>query len=487
MSEVQPGDVLAGKYRVEHVLGEGGMGLVVSATHLALDERVALKFMRADALGRDDGVQRFLREARAAVRLKSEHVARVLDVGTLDTGAPYIVMEHLEGSDLSDVLAARGTLPLAEAVDYVLQACDAIAEAHARGIIHRDLKPGNLFVARGRDGAPLVKVLDFGISKVNTLGDRPDSMTSSAAILGSPVYMSPEQMQSSRDVDGTTDIWSLGVILYEAVGGRVPFDEQTIGALMAKVLTQPPPSLATLRDLPPAFVSVVAKCLEKEPARRYQTVADLARELAPFGDAGSLARVARILAMPVPANEGLVPPTVVSPMTRDPSSAPPARPSILGVAATLDVNGAAPGSARPSPSVRGPLVYGLVGVAIASLGLASFFALRPAPTPGSGSPPSPAGMTSGATPGAAPAASAAGQTASALPTAPAAPAASEAPTSPPPMAASSPSVVPAASAPRRTTPPGGANRPSTSTPRPAPSGRGTSAPSAPDPFGTNRE
>jgi serine/threonine protein kinase len=298
MSEVQEGDVLAGKYRVERVLGEGGMGIVVAATHIALEERVALKFMRAEATQREDGVERFLREARAAVKLKSEHVARVLDVGTLETGSPYIVMEYLEGSDLSEVLIQRGKLTLGEAVEYLLQACDAIAEAHSRGIIHRDLKPANLFVTRARDGAPLLKVLDFGISKMNVLGDRPESMTQSTAILGSPMYMSPEQMKSSRDVSPTTDIWSLGIILYEAVGGRVPFDEQTIGALMAKVLTQHPPALQTLRgDLPEPFVAVVARCLEKEPTQRYASVAELARALVPFATTPVEDRVARIEAM----------------------------------------------------------------------------------------------------------------------------------------------------------------------------------------------
>jgi len=298
MSEVQPGDILAGKYRVERVLGEGGMGIVVAATHLALEERVAIKFMRAGGAPGDDATQRFLREARAAVKLKSEHVARVSDVGTLETGSPYIVMEYLEGSDLSELLTQRGKLSLGEAVEFLLQACDAIAEAHSRGIIHRDLKPANLFITRARDGAPLLKVLDFGISKVNALGDRPESLTQSTAILGSPMYMSPEQMKSSRDVTPTTDIWSLGVILYEAVGGRVPFDEETMGALMAKVLTQSPPALHTLRgDLPEPFVAIVGRCLEKEPSLRFASVAELARALAPFASTPVEERVARIEAL----------------------------------------------------------------------------------------------------------------------------------------------------------------------------------------------
>jgi serine/threonine-protein kinase len=361
MSEVQEGDVLAGKYRVERILGEGGMGIVVAATHIALEERVALKFMRAEATQREDGVERFLREARAAVKLKSAHVARVLDVGTLETGSPYIVMEYLEGSDLSEVLVQRGKLTLGEAVEYLLQACDAIAEAHSRGIIHRDLKPANLFVTQARDGTPLLKVLDFGISKMNVLGDRPESMTQSTAILGSPMYMSPEQMKSSRDVDPTTDIWSLGVILYEAVGGRVPFDEETIGALMAKVLTQSPPALQTLRgDLPEPFVAVVARCLEKEPRQRYASVAELARALVPFAITPVEERVARIEAMQGDMR-GSSTPSLPQPFDRGSRSE-------LGIAATQPLTASSwSASGEPPPKKRGVGKVVAFAVVVASL------------------------------------------------------------------------------------------------------------------------
>src|SRR3954470_13666053 len=216
MSEapVQEGEILAGKYRVERVLGVGGMGVVVAATHLQLDERVAIKFLVPDALSSDEAVARFAREARAAVKIKSEHVARVIDVGTLDNGAPYMVMEYLEGGDLSRVLQAQGPLPVEDAVEYVLQACEAIAHAHVLGIVHRDLKPANLFLTKRNDGSQSVKVLDFGISKVlsgNSGASSSDAaMTRTRAVMGSPLYMSPEQMTSTRDVDGRTDIWALG-------------------------------------------------------------------------------------------------------------------------------------------------------------------------------------------------------------------------------------------------------------------------------------
>ena len=234
---VREGDVLAGKYRVERVLGVGGMGVVVVAHHLQLDEKVALKFLLAEALGDSEAVIRFVREARAAVKIKSEHVARLIDVGQLENGSPYMVMEYLKGGDLAAWLQERGTMPLEQAVEFVLQACEAIAEAHALGIVHRDLKPANLFCIRRADSRLSIKVLDFGISKiVRKTGDlHPDvSMTRTNAVLGSPAYMSPEQMQASKHVDARTDIWSLGVILFELLSGRIPFEGEAVTELAIK-------------------------------------------------------------------------------------------------------------------------------------------------------------------------------------------------------------------------------------------------------------
>ena len=231
---VREGDILAGKYRVEKVLGVGGMGVVVAAMHLELDKRVALKFLLKSAAENPAVVARFAREARAAAKIQSQHVARVSDVGTLENGIPYIVMEHLEGCDLSDVLTRQGPLPPGAAVDYVLQACEAIAEAHAAGFIHRDLKPSNLFLARQADGAEIVKVLDFGISKAVLVDSEPPTsvrqgaLTGTTEIFGSPMYMSPEQLKASRDVDARADIWALGIILYELCTGTSPFDRPTI-------------------------------------------------------------------------------------------------------------------------------------------------------------------------------------------------------------------------------------------------------------------
>jgi len=298
---------VAGKYRVERVLGKGGMGIVVAARHVQLGELVAIKLLLPEMTMDAEIVQRFSREARAAVRIKSEHVARVSDVGTLDTGAPYMVMEYLHGSDLGAVLTEQGALPLEDAVDFVAQACEAIAEAHALGIVHRDLKPSNLMLVARSDGTPCIKVLDFGISKIAVPDDGPDLVrTKTATALGSPLYMSPEQMVSARDVDGRTDIWALGAILYELVSGRPPFVAESFAALVLEVTQSPLTPLRRLRgDVPAGLEAVVARCLAKDREERYATVADLARAIAPFAPERAklpIERALRILRGSGPSN-----------------------------------------------------------------------------------------------------------------------------------------------------------------------------------------
>jgi serine/threonine-protein kinase len=272
----RPGDVIAGKFQVEELLGRGGMGAVVAARHLVLRQRVAVKFLLPHALAVPDAAERFLREARAAVAIQSEHVARVIDVGTLETGSPYLVMEFLAGTDLNKVVKQRGALPIPDAIDFVLQAGEAIAEAHALGIVHRDLKPANLFLTQRPEGSPLVKVLDFGLSKT-AYGDDglpEQSLTATGFVMGSPQYMSPEQVRSLKHVDARTDLWALGVILYELTTGRRPFDGPSLTAVSAAIVADAPPSPRRIRgDLPPGLEAALMACLEKDPARRTPTVA----------------------------------------------------------------------------------------------------------------------------------------------------------------------------------------------------------------------
>ncbi|MFT3770157.1 MAG: protein kinase [Minicystis sp.] len=290
-SPYRPGDVFIGKYRVERVLGAGNMGLVLSATHIGLDQRVAIKFM-LPGKAPEEQHQRFLREARACARLKSQHVAKVLDVGTTPDGAPYMIMEYLDGCDLAAELSARGPLPYDEAVGHVLQACEAIAEAHAAGIVHRDIKPANMFLTRGPDGAPCVKVLDFGISKMR---DANLALTGDMQALGSPLYMSPEQMDSAKEVDARTDVWALGVTLYELVAGKTPFHATKIEELCTRVFMKPPTPLSTYRgDAPAGFEAVLFQCLEKDRDRRWPNVAALAAALAPYAAPRAAAYVERI-------------------------------------------------------------------------------------------------------------------------------------------------------------------------------------------------
>ncbi len=298
------GSLLAGKYRVDRVLGQGGMGVVVQAMHMQLHQPVAVKFLLPEILGNHEIVHRFLREAQAAVRLKSEHVARVIDVGTLETGAPYMVLEYLEGTDLAH--ARRHQLTPGVVCDLLLQACEALAEAHANGIIHRDIKPANFFITRRGDGTLLLKVLDFGISK-SQFGTE-GNLTATQSVMGTPAYMSPEQMRSAKGVDARSDIWSLGAVLYELLQGTQPFEADSFSAMCLKVAMDPHGPLTV--PLPPGLDQVVYTCLAKDPAQRYQNVAQLAAALAPYAQTStqaqvSVERAARTLGAPVPPITGV--------------------------------------------------------------------------------------------------------------------------------------------------------------------------------------
>ncbi len=305
------GETIAEKYRVDRVLGVGGMGIVVAAQHLELDMPVAIKLLLPQTAANADAVARFSREARASAKIKNEHVTRALDVGKLDDGTPYLVMEYLEGRDLASLLAELGQLPVEQAVDFVLQASEAIAEAHSLGIVHRDLKPANLFMIQRPDGASWIKVLDFGISKMADTSSAGISMTRTSVMFGSPMYMSPEQIRSSRDVGAQTDIWALGVILYELITGRVPFDGESLPELVEHITSGSPPPFASHRaDVPEALEQVIFHCLEREVERRFSSIAELAEALLPFAPPRAVTSAERILG-------------ATGRHTREPTTAPP--------------------------------------------------------------------------------------------------------------------------------------------------------------------
>ncbi|GAC1300093.1 MAG: hypothetical protein NVSMB1_26600 [Polyangiales bacterium] len=295
---VVPGATIAGKYRVTRLIGGGGMGVVVEAVHADLERQVAIKFLLPSARLHPDAIVRFSREARAAARLRSEHVVRVLDIGTHEGGAPYIVMEYCEGSDLEKVLAERLCLPVSEAVDYILQACEALAEAHGLGIVHRDLKPANMHLGRSADGSPIIKLLDFGLSKLSPeLGEVIDgAVTRGDELMGTPLYMSPEHMTSSATADSRCDVWALGAILYQLVTGRPPFGGDSLPLICARVLTEAPSPLSI--QLPKGeegIERVIARCLEKDVQDRFQNVAELATALADYAPLHSKLAVDRVV------------------------------------------------------------------------------------------------------------------------------------------------------------------------------------------------
>ncbi|MEO8796424.1 MAG: protein kinase [Polyangiaceae bacterium] len=315
----QLGDLIAGKYRIEHVLGQGGMGIVYAANHELLSIRVAIKLLLGDVATSQEGVTRFMNEARSAMKIQSENVARVMDVGYLENGKPYMVVEFLDGDDLSKLLEQRGVLSTQEAIDYTLQALEALAQAHSIGIIHRDLKPANLFLLKRQDKTMQVKVLDFGISKAtNPLAAGSGGMTSTKALLGSPYYMSPEQLRSSKSVDARADIWSIGIILFELMTGQPPFLGDNFGELFAAILETDAPSLRAKRpDVPPQLEHVVMRCLQRKPDNRYSNVGELAQALGPFASMRGQRTVHRILdVMPIDGSKA-------------PSMAPPGMTSVL--------------------------------------------------------------------------------------------------------------------------------------------------------------
>ena len=291
--ELQPGAMVGGKYRVEHELGRGGFGIVVRATHVALGRRVAIKVLTESegATPKEwaEDSERFRREAKATAALRSEHVVRILDVDELPSGHPYIVMELLRGRTLHDVIYThQGTISSSEFVDVGVQVLAALADAHAAGIVHRDLKPANIFLTSGLGGAPLVKVLDFGVSKI--FDQVSQTLTATGAVVGTVAYMAPEQLRDARHVDGRADLWSVGIVLYEALAGEHPFgDVATNPNVVTATLAQPIAPLRSRRpEVPEGLAAVLSRLLEKSPSRRYASAAEAAEALAAFATPNAL-------------------------------------------------------------------------------------------------------------------------------------------------------------------------------------------------------
>jgi serine/threonine protein kinase/TPR repeat protein len=363
----KPGEVILGKYKVTRILGQGGMGQVLAAHRPGLNDTVALKFLLASVHDKPEIAARFAREARTAIRIENEHVCRVYDVGEVE-GVPFIVMEHLEGEDL-DAILARGGLSAQESADLLLQACEAIHEAHVvHAIVHRDLKPGNLFVKTRLDGRPFLKVLDFGIAKSSAAGDM--SATASTTVLGSPLYMSPEQLLTPKNVDARSDVWALGVILYEMLTGAPPFTGDTQPAVMAAILKGSYAKATTLRpDIPADLEQLLAETLVVDPGARLPSVEAFAARLAPFGTGAAATSHDHIqrLSRSLPSSRSVPPVDSVTPPPTE-VSAPKGAGRVTEDTTALAVPQSTPDQAARTKASTARWRAAALGIAVAGVG-----------------------------------------------------------------------------------------------------------------------
>lgn len=378
---LEPGTVLAGKYRIDRVLGEGGMGCVVEALHQELGSRVAIKFLLPQALANPDIVARFEREARATASLQSDHVVNVTDVGRFDDGSPYMVMEFLTGCDLaSGLVRAGGKLPISEAVAYGIQAAIGLGDAHEQGIVHRDVKPSNVFLHARKDRRVVVKIVDFGIAKQTENLDT--SLTQASAVMGSPKYMSPEQLRDAKTADARSDIWSLGVTLFEMVAGRTPFTAESMAVLHAEILASPAPSVRAFRpEAPFELEAILNRCLAKDPANRFGSMAELRAALEQVAMATSAIAPSFVL-----TSERVLRTADPTPPTGFDATAIADRPSSPAVTtggvshtapnAVVEPVAVAKGGPITAPGATASSKLPLVAAAIAVLALGAAFALR---------------------------------------------------------------------------------------------------------------
>ncbi|HET9933139.1 MAG TPA: serine/threonine-protein kinase [Polyangiaceae bacterium] len=270
---LSPGDIIDDKYRIVRLIGEGGMGAVYEGENARIHRRVAIKVLHAEVAANGDAVARFEREAQAAGRIGSDHIVEVLDLGTLPSGARYLVMEFMDGDSLSKRIKQRGKLSPHELYPIARQLLEALAAAHGAGIVHRDLKPDNVFLLASRHGNPdFVKLLDFGISKFSDLHGAVSSMTRTGAVMGTPYYMAPEQAKGSRQLDQRVDLYAVGVVMYEALTGKVPFDAETFNELLFKIVLETPRPIEELAPgMDPNLCAIVRRAMAREPNERFQT------------------------------------------------------------------------------------------------------------------------------------------------------------------------------------------------------------------------
>jgi serine/threonine-protein kinase len=357
------GQVVGGKYRLDAMIGRGGMGSVWAATHVGLGRRLAVKLIAREYVRSPEALRRFEAEAKAAARLESRHVVGVFDNGTLDDGTPFIAMELLQGETVSDRVERAGPLPLDATVELLAQCCRALAHAHAAGIVHRDIKPDNIFLAREPDtGADVVKVLDFGVAKITLdVGESSSQITGTGALLGTPLYMSPEQVRGARDVDHRTDLYSLGLVAFTMLTGKVAIQGEAFGDILLKICTAPLPKLlASAPGLPPAMEAWFERACAREPGGRHASAQEFVDSLR--AAAGAPHQVLASSASMFGDTAGVAS-TLAAPVARLPSY-PSAGPALAPSLAAAPPLAPAPAPAfAPAPAPAQPPMTALSGIA----------------------------------------------------------------------------------------------------------------------------